>query len=409
MTYQHVKSISRTSIVLQLVLGGVVAFGPAPLAAQEQQGSATILVQLIGGFGTPVTEGGRRLGVTGERFSVAPGVHNLRIANVEQCVFVELGSAATIAIAPGVAPALSGNGAYRCADAWSQLVVQSVPEDATIQASAGQSERSGSDVVIRVPLPGPVTISVNGTPYAPVNAQIRAGASEIVRYRLKLAPRAPELLSDSILETPPREPAPPARPAAATPPTDPSGALAAEQARLLTVQSGRASYHAGMFTAIVSGAALAYSIFADRDSLTPWPTRRKPVLISFWTGAGFGVLALGGFADATAKKSRAGCGASLSACQGMVEAEIRRLRDAKERYPADVLAAKAETAKRNAEYDRRLADFPAVLEQWKQEVQAVERRNVTIRANRDENNKRMAAWQAAVTGAGLTELGRRRR
>ena len=30
MTYQHVKSISRTSIVLQLVLGGVVAFAPPP-------------------------------------------------------------------------------------------------------------------------------------------------------------------------------------------------------------------------------------------------------------------------------------------------------------------------------------------------------------------------------------------
>lgn len=390
---------------LALAVAVILPFANSASGQQQQAATTVLVANLDVPSRTPVLENGRQIGIANERIALPPGVHTLRVGSAEECIYVELGAAAELSFAAGK-PMVKA--AQYCRDIWSEIVIQPVASGIEIQ-SAGQTTRRGDVVVIRVAQPGTVRVSSKSATSAPTENDIPIGAKEIATFRLTLAPAAPTLLPDSTLLALPPEPGPPPPPSAVRQPRDPAPDLALAERRLSVVQRGRTNYHSGMFWGIIGGTSLLFSAVRGADSLTPWPQRRKSVLLSFWGGTGASLISVGGFAMSVDLKKQAGCAGSLTDCQRAVEGDITRLHAEKDHYPAAIAAADSERIRRQADYQRTLADQPRIRSEWEGAVRQVEQRNEQIRKNRSENDRRSAAWRAQVAAAGLSLVSKAKR
>lgn len=359
----------------------------------------------------------RTLGAGGEQVvNVPPGVHRFRIGSGVECVVVDPGADVLIMAIPGSATTIWGTGATRCEDAWSEIVIDSVPAGVEIRASSGDTRVNGQSVTVRVDLPETVRLTSRGSGVATEQVDIAVGARERLRYVFRPAPAAPALLADTVLEPLPEEIPAPRAPVFGAPPRDPTPDLQAAVQRLRVMRSREpAASLSGIVsvpTLLGTAATLVLGYVWATDSLNERPNAGRNFAVGLGVTAGLWAVYWPLGQSANRKAREAGCAGSRSTwgkCETGIRAEIQRLEadvrtlsDRRNAWVADSLRKLAESEQERATYPLRIAERERL-------VAAVDERNRPRHANRAENARRIGTWRALSAGSPLVMRSRGRR
>jgi hypothetical protein len=379
------------------------------------QDSAKVEIISVGSTNVQVTRQGRVLAETlPAKLTLASGVQNLRVGNMDYCIYLVPGATARLIVVPGSQPQLSG--AQRCEDIWSEIIIDSVPTGVDIRPSRGEVSKRGSSVVIRIPLPDTVRVSVGGIAYASQTDVVRVAAMERQTYRLRLVPSAPTLLPDTTAEGVPAAPSAPANPTHVAPPRDPSSALADASAKLKLMRSREpaagtsAVFRVPTILAAVTAAVIGVVWVAD----TSHPRRQlgKPFGISLGVTAVLEAVWWPTNRTATKRAAAAGCGSKRSAwkaCEASEKADVDRLDAELRSLPARRVQWASDTLKQQQDFQRALAEYPARKAAWDNVARDIGARNQARLANRSENERRTRDWEAKVKESPLILVSRGKR
>lgn len=382
----------------------LIMWGTAAIAQENTQ----IHITHLNPTGVPVQVGSQTIGTTPLDVPLSPGVNTVRVADREVCVYVRAGAKAQAVMSAGRIVSLTG--AYTCAEAWSEVVVQSVPTAVTIGAESGVAEQRDSTVVIRVGTPGVVRLSMRGERYAPFSFSVDVGPRERYVYALRPGPVMPELLADTVLVTVAAAPVPPFPIKPSPSPVDPRPNLPGAETNLALVQStgtheavarvGNVVLVAGVIASLVTG------ILWAKDSLNEDPKLLGYFGVSLGVTAGGLLLSWPTRATISRRGTRAGCPepSRRGDCLRLMEARVTSLRLDSREYPSRLTAWQSDQERARVAYDASMAAHRAEVERWERFASQQREGNQRADENRRENERRLSAWRADVEGHQAFEL-----
>ena len=377
-------------------------------AISAQEPKSKVKIVHLNPEAVEVSDAGRQLGRTPQTIELFGGVHRLRIGQTEHCIVLRSGSAAEIILSAGVIELLSG--ALRCADAWSEIVVEGVPSDVTVRTSDGTvTRRGGGAVVVRVALPTRVVLDFAGSRYLSFSSkELEVEPAQVGMYQLTLGPPAPGLLADSIAEELPAAPTVPPPPVIAPTPIDPATDLSAAESRLAAIRSrggAEAASSVGTWT-FLGGvlSSLVSFIAVNADSMNTKPELRTVLGVSVAV-ATIGYLLDNSSTSSLERKAKAArCTpphnkVGRKNCQARLESEVEGLRTSQRSFPAR--RAEWDVAKRVADsvHAVQVRDHELRVEEWTRATLAAERRNESVAANRRQNDSALTSWRNRARGS----------
>jgi hypothetical protein len=336
--------------------------------------------------------------------SFNPGAHTVRIGAAEHCVYLAPGIAAELAVAGTVIKRRIR--APDCNEARSELLIQGVPQSVTVRSPAGDTSRSGGNVLIRIDSPGSIVVEAFGGGYAAFQTSIAVAPGERRVVRLQLGPQMPGLLADTIVQPHPSAPPAPTPPFREPEPVNPQAELVQAELGLSLMRSARPYNTLANATAIPVLVGLASTAVTGlvvlADSLNEKPEWRKYFGISAAVTVGTGAIFYPSFSAAQSRARRAECptpgkSGTWASCRRDLETKTASLRTDLAAYPARVSSWQAEQRAADAAHAEATAVHEQRSEQWRASLPALDRANTVAEANRRENSSRLSEWEATVS------------
>lgn len=379
------------------------------------QDSARIEIRSLGSTNVSVTQQGRVLATTlPTSLTLASGVQNLRVGDQPHCIYFEPRATARLIVISESPAQLTG--ARKCEDIWSEVTIDSVPSGLSIRASRGEITKQGSSVVIRVPLPDSLRLTIDGIGYATQSGTVNVGAMERATYVLRLAPSQPTLLADTIVEVIPSELLPPATPRLLRIPEDPTRALADATARLNLMRSrqpaARTSSALTVPFTIAAATAVVVGLAWAADSAEKHPQLGRTLGISLGVTGGIWAVRWPFNSTANKRASEAGCTTTRSAwskCEARLKSDVDRIGEELRTFPMRRAQWATDTLQQQQSFRRALDEYPALRAAQDSLVRAIETRNQGRTANRSENESRTRVWQTKVRESPLAIRARAKR
>lgn len=381
----------------------VYAAGCLPFLGIQAQATGRVTLRTLGSAGEQVVD-------------VPPGVHRFRVGGGMECVVVDPGADVLIMAIPGAAPSIRGTGATRCDDAWSEIIIDSVPAGVEVRTSIGRITVNVGSVVVRVDLPDTVRVMSTGSGIATQNGMVTVGPRERLRYVLRPAPDAPALLADTVLEPLPDEVPAPRLQSFGSPPRDPTSDLQLAVQRLRVMRSREpAAAVSGILswpTLLGTAATLVLGYIWAADSLNERPNAGRNFGVSLGVTAGLWAVYWPLDQSANRKAREAGCAGKRSTwgpCEQSIRARIQQFETDARTLSGRRAAWTQDSLRKIAEFEQERATYPLRVAERERLVAAVEERNRPRHASRTENARRIDTWRALRSGSPLVLRSRSRR